>query len=90
MFMTNVVEGIVLAAGLSTRMGRPKLLIEIDGASMLQRVVRAALASRLNRVILVLGQSPETQEDQLSQFRSDNRLHRTVNPHPWVGMASSM
>ncbi|MBM3301660.1 MAG: nucleotidyltransferase family protein [Deltaproteobacteria bacterium] len=88
--MAHVVEGIILAAGLSSRMGRPKLLIEIDGASMLVRVLRAALASRLSRVILVTGQSCEMQEDELAQFVQCPRLLRIVNPNPALGMASSL
>ena len=47
--------GIVLAAGESTRMGKPKQLLEIAGQTMLQRVVDAALASRLDHVAVVLG-----------------------------------
>ena len=51
------IEGIILAAGLSTRMGVPKLTLEIEGIPIIRRVVRAALESELHRVILVIGPS---------------------------------
>ena len=51
---------IVLAAGKSTRMqGRNKLLAEIDGVPMIRRVVQAALQSKVDEVIVVLGWEQE-------------------------------
>jgi molybdenum cofactor cytidylyltransferase len=49
------IAAIVLAAGQSRRMGRNKLLIEIDGAAMVERAVDAALASAAGPVIVVTG-----------------------------------
>jgi molybdenum cofactor cytidylyltransferase len=47
---------IVLAAGKSTRMrGKNKLLEVIDGSPMIRRVVQAALQSKVDEVIVVLG-----------------------------------
>jgi CTP:molybdopterin cytidylyltransferase MocA len=48
-------SGIVLAAGASTRMGRPKALVPLAGAPLLQHVVDAAAHSRLAELVLVLG-----------------------------------
>ena len=59
------IEGIILAAGLSTRMGVPKLTIEIEGIPIIRRVVRAALESELHRVILVIGPSDSRAEEAL-------------------------
>jgi molybdenum cofactor cytidylyltransferase len=53
------VSGVILAAGSSSRLGRPKQLLELDGEPILQIVVRSALASRLREVILVLGAHAE-------------------------------
>lgn len=50
-----LVAAVVLAAGSSTRMGRNKLLLEIDGEPMARRAVRAALEAGLDPVIVVLG-----------------------------------
>ena len=50
------VDAIVLAAGLSLRAGDTnKLLAPVDGVPMVARVVRAALASQAQRVVVVTG-----------------------------------
>jgi molybdenum cofactor cytidylyltransferase len=55
------VGAIVLAAGLSMRMGTNKLLHEIDGEPLIRRVVRVVLDSRIDPVVVVLGhQAVET------------------------------
>jgi len=51
------VVGIVLAAGTSERMGRPKQLLPLAGTTLIDVVVQRALASRLERVIVVTGSS---------------------------------
>lgn len=48
-------SGIVLAAGASTRMGRPKQLLPLGGRSLLQRTLDEAAASCLDELVLVLG-----------------------------------
>jgi CTP:molybdopterin cytidylyltransferase MocA/xanthine/CO dehydrogenase XdhC/CoxF family maturation factor len=49
------VAGIVLAAGTSSRMGRNKLVESLDGVAMVRRAVDAALASRLDPILVVTG-----------------------------------
>ena len=49
------VAGIVLAAGTSSRMGRNKLVENLDGVAMVRRAVDAALASRLDPILVVTG-----------------------------------
>ncbi|MEM1674855.1 MAG: nucleotidyltransferase family protein [Candidatus Bathyarchaeia archaeon] len=46
---------IVLAAGQSKRFGRNKLLEKIDGSTIIERVVKSALSSKADEVIVVLG-----------------------------------
>jgi molybdenum cofactor cytidylyltransferase len=50
-----VTAGIVLAAGLSSRLGRNKHLLPINGEPLLRHTLRNILASRLDRVLLVVG-----------------------------------
>jgi molybdenum cofactor cytidylyltransferase len=49
------VLGVVLAAGGSTRMGRPKQLAELDGRPLLAHVLAAADQAPVDRVVVALG-----------------------------------
>ena len=46
---------IILAAGGSARLGRPKQALAVDGEPLLARITRAAVASRASEVLVVLG-----------------------------------
>jgi molybdenum cofactor cytidylyltransferase len=46
---------VVLAAGSSTRMGENKLLLALDGETVVSRAVRAASSAALDPIIVVLG-----------------------------------
>jgi len=60
-----VISGVVLAAGGSTRLGRPKQLLEVDGKPLLQHVVDASAAAGLDEVLVVLGHEAERIRDAL-------------------------
>jgi molybdenum cofactor cytidylyltransferase len=49
------IGGVVLAAGASRRMGKPKQLLQFRGTTLLRRVVEEALGSSLSRVLVVVG-----------------------------------
>ncbi|MCC6792756.1 MAG: NTP transferase domain-containing protein, partial [Thermomicrobiales bacterium] len=49
------VSGVILAAGASSRLGRPKQLLRLDGEPVIHVVARNALASKLAEVIVVTG-----------------------------------
>ncbi|MBA3349089.1 MAG: nucleotidyltransferase family protein [Actinobacteria bacterium] len=49
------ISGVILAAGTSARLGRPKQTLELWGKPVLQHVVDAAAGARLREVIVVLG-----------------------------------
>lgn len=53
------VAGIVLAAGSSTRMGRNKLLLELDGEAVVRRAARTAIVAGLDPVVIVTGHEHE-------------------------------
>jgi molybdenum cofactor cytidylyltransferase len=53
------IAGIVLAAGMSRRLGRPKQLLLLDNRPLIDHVVRTAVASSLDEVIVVLGARAE-------------------------------
>ena len=63
--MDKRVSGIILAAGRSQRMGRPKALLPIFGTTFLEHIVHQVRASRLVEVKIVLGHRPEAILDRL-------------------------
>jgi len=81
------VSGVVLAAGASIRMGRPKQLLDVAGRPLLQHVVDAALASSLDEVIVVLGSCADEIEAAL---RLDGRARAVVNPDFAAGQITSL
>lgn len=66
------VAAVVLAAGASTRMGRNKLLLELDGESVVRRVVRTAIAAGLSPVVVVTGHARGEVEGQLHGLGCSN------------------
>jgi len=80
------VAGIVLAAGASTRMGRNKLLLALEGVSVLRRAVVRAMDAGLDPVIVVLGHEKERASLELAGLR----CQAVANPEYAVGIASSL
>ena len=65
---SGAVAGVVLAAGSSTRMGRNKLFFDLDGETLLKRVVRRAIGAGLDPVIVVVGHEAERARAELAQL----------------------
>lgn len=82
--------GILLAAGTSSRMGKPKQLLPVGGKAMLLRILEQALGSPLAKVVLVLGHEAERVKEALGEALGDPRLEVVVNSHYAEGMASSI
>ena len=80
------VSAIVLAAGASRRMGRPKQLLAFGRSTMLGEVVEPLLLSRVQEVVVVLGHRAE--EVRSSIVSSPVRV--AINPEPDRGMFSSV
>jgi molybdenum cofactor cytidylyltransferase len=83
------VSGVVLAAGLSTRFGRPKQLLPVGDRCLLRCVLDAALASRLDEVVVVLGHCADEVRAALS-CESDPRVSLVVNPLYATGQSTSL
>ena len=56
---------LLLAAGSSTRMGRNKMLLELDGETVLRRAAKVAVSAGLDPVIVVTGHEPAAAESQV-------------------------
>ncbi len=80
-----MVRSIILAAGSSTRMGRPKALLEIGGLTFLGHILRNHQAVGLP-VSVILGEHQV--EIQAAVDLSETAV--LINPHPELGPLSSL
>ncbi|HET9210340.1 MAG TPA: nucleotidyltransferase family protein [Thermoanaerobaculia bacterium] len=80
------VAGILLAAGTSSRMGKNKLLFELEGESVIRRAVRRALAGGLSPLIVVLGH----ESDKAWKEIEDLPCEWALNPLYEQGINSSL
>jgi CTP:molybdopterin cytidylyltransferase MocA len=78
--------GVVLAAGSSRRMGRPKQLLRVAGRPLLEGVVASACASRLDDVLVVLGANAEA----ILASVDLGRARPLLNPDHATGMSTSV
>lgn len=77
---------IILAAGASSRMGRPKLLLRYEGETLLGRAVRVALETQCRPVVVVLGACAEALREEVAGTEA-----RIVVNREWAeGMSSSI
>ncbi len=83
------VSGIILAAGASTRMGRPKQLLPLGGRPLLQHVLDEAAASSLAEVILLLGHRAREIRAAI-QIPPCRRIRVVVNPAYDRGQSTSL
>jgi molybdenum cofactor cytidylyltransferase len=84
------IDGIILAAGLSTRFGRPKQLVQWRGRPLILHVADTALASRLRNVIVVIGHVAEPVRAALSPVAGHPNLQVVYNSEYEEGRASSI
>jgi molybdenum cofactor cytidylyltransferase len=80
-----MITAVVLAAGASTRMGRHKLLLPLDGEPLVRRTVRHICNAGFDDVLVVLGHEHEQVRDALAGLP-----HReAVNAEYQAGMGTS-
>jgi molybdenum cofactor cytidylyltransferase len=84
-----VIAGLVLAAGQSSRMGRPKQILPVGGKPMLRHAIDAAVAAGLPEVVVVFG--PGAEAAMAESARGETTGVRPVwNPESRSGQASSL
>jgi molybdenum cofactor cytidylyltransferase len=81
-----VTAAIVLAAGLSLRMGRPKLLLELEGRPIIRHAVDRVVSAGICQVFVVAG--PE--HEGLGRALEGLPVRFVVNPTPEAGQGSSV
>ena len=82
----EVIAGIVLAAGLSRRMGRAKLLLPLEGRPAIRVTVEGVLASGVDPVVVVTG----SEHPGLAEALAGLPVALVINPSPEAGQASSI
>ncbi|HUP38102.1 MAG TPA: nucleotidyltransferase family protein [Candidatus Limnocylindria bacterium] len=81
-----MIAGVVLAAGLSRRMGQAKLLMPVGGRAIVRYVVERVLAGGVDSVWVVTGPDVEPIEAALAGID----VQIAVNPVPEEGQAGSV
>jgi molybdenum cofactor cytidylyltransferase len=82
--------GIILAAGMSTRFGKMKQLLELGDSTILSMVIDTALKSDLERVVLVLGHKADAVRASLGDRLFNSRLVILKNQRYEEGMSTSL
>jgi molybdenum cofactor cytidylyltransferase len=77
---------IILAAGNSSRLGRPKQLLQYKGKSLIKRAIDTADAAQLQASVLILGANLEL---ILKEIRN-SKMNIAINNNWREGMASGM
>src|SRR5439155_4250556 len=82
---TSLIAALVLAGGLSRRMGRAKLLLDVRGRPVIRRTVEALLA-HVADVVVVTG----TEDAALRAALAELPVRFVNNPRPQDGQGSSI
>lgn len=80
------IGGVLLAAGGSSRLGRPKQLVEFQGKTLLRRAAETLTISDCSTVVVVLGAETEHSTAELNGLD----INICVNESWQTGMASSI
>jgi molybdenum cofactor cytidylyltransferase len=81
-----MIVAVVLSAGESSRMGRPKALLPIEGQTFIERIVGALKQSGIERIVVVLGFNAEEMRRRVEHLPVDI----IVNADYKLGQLSSL
>jgi len=82
--------GIILAAGISSRLGQPKQLLKLAEKCLVEWVLDASLKSRLESIYLVIGHKHEVLLETLGQKINHSRVHVLINRKYKEGQSGSL
>ena len=80
------VAAVVLAAGMSRRMGTPKQMLRMGDETILERTLKNVRASKVSEIVLVLGHAA----DEVQKTIATEGLKVVVNPDYQQGMGTSL
>lgn len=81
-----MIVAVVLSAGESSRMGRPKALLPIDGQTFIERIVGALKQGGVERIVVLLGSNAEELRHQIVHLP----VEILINPDYQQGQLSSL
>ena len=81
-----MIWAIILAAGESKRMGKPKLLLPFGNSTIIETIVNNATESKADEVLVVLGSGAENIAEKIRGFPAKT----SINPNFRQGMLSSI
>ena len=81
-----MIAGIVLAAGQSSRLGRPKQLLPVHGEPLLRYTLRRILGSSLDDIVVVIGH----ETDVVRAAIADLPIEIVFNPDAALGQSTSV
>ena len=81
-----MIWAMILAAGESKRMGKPKLLLPFGEKTMIETVIDRVIQSKVEKILVVLGSNREKIEKKIGNLP----LEIAVNPDFKEGMLSSV
>ncbi len=77
---------VILAGGASTRMGRPKQLLQYNGKTLLNHAVNEAINAKADAVVVILGKNADLFEGEIDK----EEVRVVINENWKEGMASSV
>jgi molybdenum cofactor cytidylyltransferase len=81
-----MISAVILSAGESSRMGRPKALLPIEGQKFIERIIRVIGQSKVGRTIVVLGHHADQLRGQIEHLP----VEVVINPDYQRGQLSSL
>ena len=81
-----MIVAVILSAGESSRMGRPKALLPIDGQTFIEKIVGAIKQTEVGKVIVILGHHAEEMRRRIEHLP----VEILVNPDYKLGQLSSL
>ena len=85
-YIVNSCGIVILAAGASTRLGKPKQLLQYRGKTLLAHAINEAVNSNADAIVVILGKNA----DQFKKEIDDRKVRVAVNSSWEEGMASSL
>ena len=81
-----MISAVILSAGESSRMGRPKALLPIDGETFIEKIVGTLKKTSVGRIIVILGHDAAEMRRRIEHLP----VEIVINPDYKMGQLSSL